>query len=62
MKKNYFDPEMKISTFSLEDVVTTSGEITSTQGQEAYNNIKNNSKGIVQEISLTDIRTNYMGN
>ena len=24
MKRNYFEPEMKISTFSMENVVTTS--------------------------------------
>ena len=26
MKRNYFEPEMNISTFSSEDVVTASGE------------------------------------
>ncbi len=60
MKKNYFDPEMKISTFSFENVVTTSADITATSGQAAYNNIKNSSGAQTQEITLSDIKSHYV--
>ena len=60
MKQNYFDPAMKISTFSFENVVTTSGGITATGGQEAYNDIISRSDAQTQEITLADIRSNYV--
>ena len=46
MKRNYFKPEMNISTFSSEDVVTTSGNpITGTTGTaEDYNSASEGSK------------------
>ena len=40
MKRNYFEPEMKISTFSMENVVTTSinnASINNSANENDYN-------------------------
>ena len=40
MKRNYYEPEMNISTFSPEDVVTTS--LAGVEGVTGYNSVVSN--------------------